>query len=466
MAPTRLLDRREVLRLGAVAAGAVALTACSGSSADSTPSQTGAVDGGAGSPAAAATGSIITRWDTDPFARGSYSALPAGTDTGVREVLAAAVIENRIVLAGEYTATDFPATVHGAYNSGRRAAGLLIDQLDAGASVIVVGAGLAGLAAATDLAAAGMTVSVLEARDRVGGRVHTSTALGPPVELGAAWIHGVTGNPMTTLVRQAGLSLSPTDYEDAEVHDFATGRANPTAFPAAAKLDRLIAGLAEDQPAAGLSVQAALAAEDWYPDSMDRQLAATAQVVQEYGLDLDRLGVAALAEGDELGGGDSFVIGGFSKVPQLLAKGLTVRLRTPVTEVAVNGAATGVTATTATGPVTADAAVIAVPLAVLQAGSPRLPMPPAVQAAVGALATGNLEKAILAYPQRWWPKAQVLQVAGSPQQRWAEWFDLTEAVGSAIVVGFSGGTAATTRPPSDAACTAEATDVLDRGFAK
>jgi monoamine oxidase len=61
-----------------------------------------------------------------------------------------------------------------------------------GAEVIVVGAGAAGLAAARDLSAAGLRVLVLEARDRVGGRVHTirDPSLPVPVELGAEFIHG------------------------------------------------------------------------------------------------------------------------------------------------------------------------------------------------------------------------------------------------------------------------------------
>lgn len=60
------------------------------------------------------------------------------------------------------------------------------------ADVLVIGAGAAGLAAARDLSAEGLSVRVLEARSRVGGRVHTlrETASPLPVELGAEFIHG------------------------------------------------------------------------------------------------------------------------------------------------------------------------------------------------------------------------------------------------------------------------------------
>src|SRR5262245_29820963 len=59
-------------------------------------------------------------------------------------------------------------------------------------SVIIIGAGVAGLAAAQDLIDRGFQVTILEARDRIGGRIHTfrDPSLPVPVELGAEFVHG------------------------------------------------------------------------------------------------------------------------------------------------------------------------------------------------------------------------------------------------------------------------------------
>ncbi len=72
--------------------------------------------------------------------------------------------------------------------------------------VIIIGAGVAGLTAARELSAAGARVLVLEARDRLGGRVMTRHAADGPVELGAEFVHGAFGEIMG-VVQEAGLRL-------------------------------------------------------------------------------------------------------------------------------------------------------------------------------------------------------------------------------------------------------------------
>ena len=64
--------------------------------------------------------------------------------------------------------------------------------------VVIVGAGAAGIAACPALLDAGLTVQVLEARDRVGGRAHTIHLRDCPVDMGAAWLHFAAENAFTT----------------------------------------------------------------------------------------------------------------------------------------------------------------------------------------------------------------------------------------------------------------------------
>lgn len=453
-------SRRAVLAGGLGVVGAVALAACGDSVANGdqtapVPATTGA---GPGSP----TRSLATRWDTDPWALGSYSALPPGTPASARSVLAEAVIGGRVVLAGEYTSTTYPGTVHGAYTSGERAAAAILDRVGAQISVAVVGAGLAGLAAATALSAAGATVEVFEARDRVGGRVYTNTEWGVPLEFGAAWLHGLTGNPLVDLVRRAGLTLVPTDYDDAVVHSYRTGSASPGAAAAAAELFDELDTLAEQDLPASQSVAQVLGEVGWRPDTPDRQFAAATEVAGEYALDIEVLGAQALTEGDDYSGGDALVSGGFQAVPQMLAAPLRVSLNSAVSALTVM--ATGVEVRTAAGSGNFDAVVVAVPLPLLAGGKPSLDLPTGVAAAVAALTTGNLEKVFVAYPDAWWPQVSVLGVAESPAQRWPQFYDLSALVGQPVLVGLTGGSAATTRPTTDAECGAEAAEVLSAAY--
>lgn len=420
------------------------------------------------------TAYAVTRWDADPWSRGSYSALPSGVSPSVRRVIADAIIGERIVLAGEYASTQYPATVNGAYLSGRYAAGRLLAR-QGPRTAVVIGAGIAGAAAARELQDAGVEVTVLEARRRIGGRIHSDDQWGAPVELGAAWIHGTRGNPLVPLARSSGLGLVATDYNDAVARDTVTGRVSARAEGRWDRLDTLMGRLEEAWPPRELSVQKWLQRKGWRSDRFDAW-AAQVEITQEYALDPSALGVRALEEGSTYRGGDALVTGGYASIVAELLRGVETRLAAPVSRISYR--TSGVEVRIESGErVVADIAVVAVPLALIRAGLPQIPdLPGDVRRGLGQLATGVFEKVVLRYDDQWWGDHRVYGVVGggapgaprgsAAALRWTEFYSLTDVVGIPVLVGFAGGSSARSRPKSDAACAKEATRALNAAFAR
>ena len=310
--------------------------------------------------------------------------------------------------------------------------------------VLVLGAGMAGLGAARVLADAGVRVTVIEARDRIGGRTHTSH-LWPdlPVDMGASWVHGTKGNPLTVLAATLGLQLTPTSYKRALSLDH-TGQ--KVSFRKAAKqaFDLVKDARARaDKADADISLMAAIEGSQAWRKLSDHdrrvaRLAINTRIEHDYAGDWSRLSAWHFDDGKDFPGGDSMITPGFGAITVHLAQGLDLRLATPVTAIAPLAA--GVAVTTTRGILQADHVIVTLPLGVLKSGLPHFAAPLCTkrQRAIDGLEMGLLNKCVLRFDRAFWPSdIDWVDFLGPQQTLWADWTSCLPATGHPLIVGFN-----------------------------
>jgi monoamine oxidase len=278
----------------------------------------------------------------------------------------------------------------------------------ADADVLVVGAGMAGLAAAERLVAAGRRVLVLEARDRIGGRIHTAhdPDLDVPVELGAEFVHGHP-TELVELIRQLGLTLVP----GRERHQRGPGEPAPPLPDLRATLDALLRGAAAgpDRPVADLLRERASKVR---PRELE---AATRYLEGFHAADLSLLGTRSLAQNEAAGEADGeelHRIGeGYGTLVRRLADSIEaerceIRLGTAVGSIRWRPDEVMVS--------TGDATELVAPRAVLTVPLPELhgwlsggvtgldPVPPEWRDALECLHMGAAHRVVLGFDRRWW----------------------------------------------------------------
>lgn len=331
-------------------------------------------------------------------------------------------------------------------------------EADTRFDTVVVGAGVAGLVAARLLAAAGRTVVVVEARDRVGGRVSTERRDGQVTDLGASWVHGVNDSAVAAAADAFGMRTveftvggyqpdsRPIAYygpggerlSDAEARGFAED---------VHALDATLLGVvAESAPDASYRdvTEAALALQGWDAERVQRVREYLEHRSEEqYGAWIEDLAAHGLDD-DAIDGDEVVFPDGYDVLPRRLAVGLDVRLEHVVTK--VRWSADGVEVTTQ-GPVgeavlRAGSVVVTVPVGVLQSEEFTIdpPLPEPVAGALSRLRMNAFEKVFLRFERRFWDDdVYAVRQQGAESRRWHSWYDLTTAHGSPTLLTFAAG---------------------------
>jgi monoamine oxidase len=311
--------------------------------------------------------------------------------------------------------------------------------------VIVVGAGIAGLAAAQELRKLGRDVIVVEARDRLGGRTSTLDIAGATVDLGGAWLHGPDGNPLTdyladeniewrpdgTWGHNLGVALDGCWVPQSEArsvglafHDFDPAEAAEALGPGEDVYRQGVEWYVKSRGLSGRSATMTSAALNWVMGS---------GVTGDHPEQISLRGAAVY---QLHGGGNGVVVGGYRTLVDRLAIGLDVRASTPVSS--IRHGRTGVAVQTADGEWLADHAIVTVPLGVLKAGRIAFdpPLPERQRRAIGGLGMKRLEKVVLRFEERFWPDEHQNFLHLSGDRFFSEFVDMTASAGAPVMVVF------------------------------
>lgn len=275
-------------------------------------------------------------------------------------------------------------------------------------TVIVVGAGISGLAAAKKLKENGFNVIVLEAQSKVGGRLKTIRSLGVAFDEGASWIHGTAGNPITSLAQQAGMNTAFTDDESILAYDIGGVLHSDSNFSDTEDKFYTVLETLKNNGSSTKSFETVF--NELYPTYCNDRLwkfFLSTYLTFDTG-DLNMLSSLLYNEGEEFGGEERISVNGYDTIPSYLAIGLNIQLNQKVTKIDYSNTKILVSHN---GTVTeADYVLVTVPLGVLKANKidfvPSLPN--TKQNAIQKVGVNCVNKFLLTWETAFWDDEQYI----------------------------------------------------------
>ncbi len=277
-----------------------------------------------------------------------------------------------------------------------------------GKTVLVIGAGISGLAAAKKLKEKGFNIIVLEAQDKVGGRLRTNRSLGVAFDEGASWIHGTTGNPITALAGQAGMNTAFTDDDSRKSYDIGGVLRSSTTYDNAENQLYTILNTMMNSGNVNQSFETVF--NNLYPSKVNDRLwkfLLSTYITFDTG-DLNNLSSLLYNEGEEFGGEERIATNGYDTIPNYLANGINVQLNQRVSKIDHTNTKIKVTHNATT--TEADYVLVTVPLGVLKANTIQFvpALPTTKQTAIQKIGMNCVNKFLLTWNTAFWDDVQYI----------------------------------------------------------
>ncbi|RIK09564.1 MAG: monoamine oxidase [Acidobacteria bacterium] len=271
--------------------------------------------------------------------------------------------------------------------------------------IAVIGAGMAGLTAASELARRGFDVTVFEARNRIGGRIYTDNSLGVPIDFGAQWIEGTIDNPIAEIAARLGAPTFETREENSFVFtDKPLSESETETLES--KIEELeerageIAERSSEDISVGQAVSEAMKGERRSPEIE------WAIKTVELGIsdNLDHASAWYSDDDEEFDGAGVVLPQGYGKVAAEVGAGLKIELNKPIRE--INYSKDHATVITLNEEHQVDRVVVTLPLGVLKSGDVKFSpaLPETKQRAIERLGFGAVAKVALRFPKIFWPR--------------------------------------------------------------
>jgi monoamine oxidase len=274
--------------------------------------------------------------------------------------------------------------------------------------VIIIGAGMAGAGAARLLKDEGYEVIVIEARDRIGGRIWSDKSLGTTIDLGAGWIEDATGNPVGKLAEKFGLQTRVSDFDSVNIYNtdgllLNEDKATEVYRESQRFLQRSLRyGYFQDHD---ISFEECME-NTWKDTTMEDSLKRMVKwriSTEEINAAIEFSKLSAWGETEKGYWGDYLIVpGGYAEIPKKLLEGIDVVFNSPVLEVIDKGQEVEVK--TADKSYSGDFVIVTLPLGVLK--KEKLKFTPALSAekkgAIQNLGMGNMNKLAIKYPHVFW----------------------------------------------------------------